>query len=475
MEESGMKPNFDSSVNILIAVVRLVVTPALLAVVLFLPVTQAQSPKVQLRELPARGSLNFGPTSDLMVSSSDGYYQMWNWREQKPVGPRMLYNILYAKDPNYWALKGELRFSRDGRFMASCRDFTDREVTQRKPMLAQVWDMRTGETLVELQRAIRKSDCKALDFSPDGNTLAVADGSYGDVNAVRFFETRSWTEIRRTELGSEARLLEGLRYSPDGQQIVVWADNRGVPAGVGYKEFDENLKRIGLVPNRFVDLRIEGIVLNAADGQILARRVLHWLPSRSIFQEAGQGFDATGERILSSVPIGSLETTEEANFKNCANYQPPSIPEGFAPTDLCKLHKAVQVWHWRTGQVETLFEFPRYLRTSHHGTDPQSIWTTVFNPQFTADGRYLVWVKEVEEQDDLLRTEISPIPPSITTLEIRDARTYQLLLSRELAPKGKSASGFQVSPDGRYLTWTSRINKRFNMYYEKHFYELIAQ
>lgn len=440
--------------------------------------TNAQIVTVELLEHSAPKSVTFGPSSDLMLSGSDGYFQMWSRHDQRFVGPRMLVNSLYAKDPNSIALKGGLRFSKDGRFMASCRYFTDRSLTESKPILAQVWDIRTGETVAELERDAFKTECKALDFSPDGSMLAVANGGFGDINSVRFFETRNWTELRRAELGGGALLLDKLRYSPDGQQLAVWASNPLLPPGISSKDYKEAIKRIGLDRSLFRDHRIEAIVLNAIDGQVLARKVLHWFPNASFSidsWEAG-GFDASGERILSTVPHGGiLEQQAEAIYTNCTNFRPSTIPDGFLPEELCKNHKSVQVWHWKNGRVDTLFEYPIYVRSPHFSPGAPETWATIRDAQFTSDGRYLVWIKTVEEKKDLLRTEVSPISPSISTLEIRDAQTYQLLLSKEVAPKEKRVGRLSVSPDGRFLAWRESINKRYSADFIRRIYEILSK
>ena len=442
---------------------------AAIAAVALASTLHAQQAKVQLEERAHPISVTFGADSDHVLTGSDGYFQLWDWRQEKAVGPRFLVNRKYAKDSTKSVLRGSLRFSRDGRFVASCRDRKDTDANMGDLMLAQVWDLRSGKTAAELPRPASLEECHALDFSPDGTTLAMVVKQYAVSNSVVFFDTQTWKQRHRSDLGADTTLHDQLRYSPSGDVLVVWATDERAPPGMSRAEYN---KAQGATAFQFFDTRIEAIVLQASDGQALARKILHWVSRRPNAPQITSGFDASGDRVLSAFPFGGvIEQYQEAIYVNCPTYEPRSIPEGFEAKDLCRKHKAVQVWHWRTGKVETVFEYPAYVRSTYAVESPeQRLWTTLQMPQFTADGRFLVLMRE-----DVDKAEYNPNSTGYVgthTLEIRDAQTYEVLLTREFARSGNSTNGPFLSPDGRYMALVTRQGRKHGGAVATYLYEI---
>lgn len=435
----------------------------------------AQQPAVALVERGHPKGTVFSADSALLLSGADGYYQLWNWREEKFVGPRMLIDRQFGKGRSGAVLAADslIRFSRDGRFMAACRDRMDTDSGRGEAMLAQVWDLHSGETVVNLPSQTPMERCGALDFSPDGKVLAVASSTVRGNAAVIQFDTAQWRELRRIDLGREVKLHRRLKYSPNGGQIVVWVTDYAPVPGVSIRETSEAFRRIG---TNFMDHRIAAVVLDAGDGRLLARKVLHWFPNQAAITGYGDGFDASGERIISSSYAGGVfEGHAEKAFLNCPNYVPPSVPEGFAATDICRRHKEVQIWNWRSGNAETLFETPTYVRSRHAVESPeQRTWTYVSDTQFTADGRYLVLLREVVDKADF-SPALDHFTPHAQTLEIRDGRSYELLLTKAFAPKKDEVTGpIQLSPDGRYLTFVVTEQHRGPRPHTKYLYEIVT-
>ena len=447
-----------------------------LVAILLTSAALAQQPAVELVERGHPRGTPFSSNPGYLLSGAEGYYQLWDRREEKFVGPRMVFNRQYGKGgPSFvLAVDSLIRFSRDGRFMAACRDRMDTDNGRGEPMLAQVWDLRSGETAVNLPSQTPMESCGALDFSPDGKVLAVASSTFRGNAAVIFFDTAQWRELRRIDLGREVKLHRRLKYSPDGAQIVVWVTDYAPAPGVSLREYSDAFQRIG---TNFMDHRIAAMVLDAGDGRLLARKVLHWFPKQVGSTGYADGFDASGERIVSSVSVGGVfEDYEEKAYLNCPNYVPPSIPEGFAPSDLCRRHKAVQIWYWRSGKVETLVETPTYVRSRHAVESPeQRTWTYVSDTQFTADGRYLVLLRDVVDKADF-SPALDHFTPHAQTLEIRDGRSYELLLDKALIPKEQQVAGpIQLSPDGRFLTFTLTEQHRGPRPYTNYLYEIISK
>lgn len=438
------------------------------------PIANAQQLEVELVERAQPISNSFGPTSEVLITGSKGYLQLWNWLEKKFVGPRILVNRKYERDPSSGLGIGRLRFSKDGRFMAACRDRKDTDERLGSLMLAQVWDLRSGATVAELERTTTLEQCRALDFSPDGRTLALATKNSRGSSIVRFYTTQDWTEIRHTDFGPDVLVHDQLNYSPNGDQIVVWASDGKIPPGMTAREHAEANLRIG---TNFLDHKIEAIIINAADGIIITRKVLHWTPKHHDRTDSTNGFDATGERVLSSVPFGGvIEDYEAAVYNNCPSFQPVSVPEGFDRTDLCRKHKALQVWHWRTGKVETLFEYPMYVRSRLITREHNEIWTSITDAQFTSDGCCLVLNKRRVEKIDFDPNSVIGARAAYT-LEIWDASQYQLKLTQNLLGKSDTLSSpLQISSDGRFLTYsTSQHRKLMRSGYHHYLHEIVQK
>ncbi|MBI3409579.1 MAG: WD40 repeat domain-containing protein [Planctomycetes bacterium] len=107
----------------------------------------------------------------------------------------------------------ELRFSPDGRFLASIPDHND----AKRPGEASIWDLVTGKELHRLPTpggAARPASCRVA-FSPDGVYVATGGPHVGLI----LWETATGKEIRR--FSSKAFFSSGVAFSPDGKCIAA--------------------------------------------------------------------------------------------------------------------------------------------------------------------------------------------------------------------------------------------------------------
>lgn len=471
-----------------------------LAVIGAMTLALAQTPpRVQLIER-ARPTQEgpFSANSELLLSRNPkfpGQLQMWNWRTQEFVGPPMLFNSHQRRVHEEGRPQEDIggptvqspRFSQDGRFYGVCRFlddstevFSERKNPQRT--LAQVWDVRTGETAAVLLPTRSRERCLAIDFSPDGKTLVMAVEIFtlkpekDDRPAVVFYDTSTWQEKYRHTFGPDVGAVAsigGIRFSPSGNEVVVSVTDRNLGPDippVGSKERGEFFKKFRVGNGGFSDQRIAAMVIDARTAQVLARKVLHWSPN---LNGSDVLFDSTGQRVVSHGP--GLGPKHIDVVLSCLQYTPSLVPEGFAPEDLCKRYREMVVWHWRTGQVDRLVEGDIAVLNE----EPPEMVDYVFgSTQFTPDGRYLIrQVKKIKKGDGFYTGPYRDYHLYTSeSLELLDANTYQVLLRHAVRPRRDQLYFLQMSLDGRFLKFMVRESQEVGRQPEtSYIYEIVSQ
>lgn len=434
----------------------------------------------------------FSANSDLILSrdpidapnpKSPGMLQMWNWRTQEFVGPKLLFNSyqkrMYEEGRynQYDPVSGEPSFdsprlSKDGRFYGGCRMFRDNPEGKRTPneyILAQVWNVRTGETAAEIPRPT-KEQCVALDFSPDGNSMVMAVEVFRGSKAVVFYDTTTWQEKHRHVFGPEVQAIGGhhhIRFSPNGKQVVVGIQdmNYGPQATTVFNGNEFRKIHGGVL---FGDSRFAAVVLDASNAKVLARKVLHWSPTW-VGSGSNPIFDATGERVLSHEGSEAIRLDD---YLACLNYTPPNVPQGFAPEDLCRRHQRVVVWHWRTDRIDQLVAGETHVANS--ADEPAQMIRYGF-AGFTPDGRYLLRKVQVTEKKDKYKIQ-GKHPATSESLEFLDANTYQVLARQVFKPHMQRVYDLDLSQDGRYLKFTVREGQEHGQRpFTPYLYEIVPQ
>jgi DNA-binding beta-propeller fold protein YncE len=88
-----------------------------------------------------------------------------------------------------------IAFSPDGRLLASSEA---------------IWDVETRQIVHLFEQSL----CAAIDFSPDGSTLAIANSD----GPIMLWDVASWQVVRTLD---ERNLSHSIEYSPDGTQLAV--------------------------------------------------------------------------------------------------------------------------------------------------------------------------------------------------------------------------------------------------------------
>ena len=102
-----------------------------------------------------------------------------------------------------------LVFSPDGKLLAAA----GREIEAGRPGAVKVWDVRTFKMVKWL--VAHAEAALAVDFMPDGKTLATGGGD----NAIRLWDTATWTEISPPLMHKEVVVC--LNISGDGKTMAA--------------------------------------------------------------------------------------------------------------------------------------------------------------------------------------------------------------------------------------------------------------
>ncbi len=159
-------------------------------------------PRKELRHLSHQGSVRavvFSPDGNTLASGSDNIsianYSKTNFTVR-------LWKVATGKEFRRLPLESgatAIDFSPDGKSLASAIG-----------TLVRLWEVATGK---ELRRWSHGDTVKAVGFSPDGKTLAI--GSLD--NTVRLWEVATGKEFRRL---SHERGVTALNFSPDGESLA---------------------------------------------------------------------------------------------------------------------------------------------------------------------------------------------------------------------------------------------------------------
>jgi WD40 repeat protein len=194
----------------------------------------------ELRQLnshdPSIFNLLFSPDGNTLASTSYNHsIRLW-----KTETGEQLHNLhaLDSSAPSLVALLTPMAFSADGK----------RFVTSDGAQTVEIWNVQSGKQLTRLNASVT-GDIEALEFSPDGKTLAVK----GE-HALALWDVASQKLLRQWPVLSTSR--SPMRFSPDGKilastlagNVLLWDCQSGKPLHdwPGHRDF---LTWIGVSPD----------------------------------------------------------------------------------------------------------------------------------------------------------------------------------------------------------------------------------
>ena len=223
-----------------------------------------------------------------------------------------------------------LRFSPDGKRLASCRLFTPGGGLELSEV--RLWDVATGKSLRQFNR------CHAFSFSPDGGEIAVLSRT-----KCVIYEAESYSKLRRCDPLGKAVAVE---YSFDGRHLLGIREQQGRFQVVMCDPQTGALQRASMdFAEPFYTLAMSPDKIAFATGH-KGGVVLHW-------------------NLESLVPVAQFRTLEK-------NIQHPFFsPDGQTLAAGSQRTGDVEFWDLTTGRQVYRYTFARGTVRTYHPRDPE--------------------------------------------------------------------------------------------------------
>jgi len=339
--------------------------------------------------------LDFSPDGKYLASSSPSSHEIhvWDWRNRRIVRTfekiRQGSSSIMSTEP--------VRFSPDGRWLATCHGRADHYV------VARIWNANTGEIVRDIDEP-NGGECKAIGFTPDGKSFIwVSDRSAnlpGDHLIV--YSTATWQRL--WGLRTAPFYPNTLAISPDGKSIAIG----GSTIGPG-------------IPTQH-----QVLIVDMAEHAVV--RTIRAFPTSKKF-----AMESTIER-LAWTPDGMYIAV---GARVTGTYRPEARPDAVFESNEMR-PDAIRIFDTHSGE-QVASETPvKYAR----------IWAL----RYTPDGKYLIesaFSPGSEESSaprrELLRTDSMPRTVE-SVIRIWDGEHRRLL--QEISGAAGSAA---VTRDGHYL------------------------